>query len=87
MASLRDKRKLAALSQYEVAQRSGISRMRLSLAECGQVALRTEEQNAVVNVLLEAIANRTAEMRRALSEGGSGIVVSPLRSERHRDDQ
>ena len=67
---LRRLRKLAVLTQWQTAMESGISRMRLSLAECGQVELTGEEKTAVRNVLEKAIRERSALMREALPDTG-----------------
>jgi transcriptional regulator with XRE-family HTH domain len=60
-------RKMADLTQFELAQRCGVSRMRLSLVECGQFELHSEEELAVRKVLLAAIEDRSAQLRGALS--------------------
>jgi transcriptional regulator with XRE-family HTH domain len=60
-------RKMADLTQFELAQRCGVSRMRLSLVECGQLELYSEEELAVRRVLLTAIEDRSAQLRSALS--------------------
>lgn len=65
---LKQLRKLAGLTQFELAQRCGVSRMRLSLAECGQVKLREDEQSAVRTVLIESIETRASQLRSVLSE-------------------
>jgi transcriptional regulator with XRE-family HTH domain len=65
---LRQLRKMADLTQWELAQRCGVSRMRLSLAECGQVELRPEEETNVRSVLLELIRTRAAQLRGVLSD-------------------
>jgi len=65
---LRQLRKMAGLTQWELAQRCGVSRMRLSLAECGQVELSAEEEADVRGVLLEVIKARAAQLRGVLSD-------------------
>jgi transcriptional regulator with XRE-family HTH domain len=67
-------RKMADLTQFELAQRCGVSRMRLSLVECGQLELYSEEELAVRKVLLMAIEARSAQLRRALS-GKEAVAV------------
>jgi hypothetical protein len=51
---------MAGLTQWELAQRSGVSRMRLSLAECEQVVLHGDEEVVVRSVLATAIAAQIA---------------------------
>jgi hypothetical protein len=50
------------MSQFLCAQRSGISRMRLSLAETGQIALGPEEEAAVRQVISDYIAVKSREI-------------------------
>ena len=64
-------RKMAGLTQFQLAQRCGISRMRLSLAECEQVELTSEELAAIRNCLFVAIENRAVQIRQMLSSAGS----------------
>ena len=71
---LRQLRKMAGLTQWELAQQCGLSRMRLSLAECGQLVLRAEEESAVRNVLLDAIKALESEIRGILSDTQSVAV-------------
>ena len=61
-------RKLADLTQFELSQGCGVSRMRISLVECGQVELRPEEATHVRSFLLRAIEGRAAQLRGVLSE-------------------
>jgi transcriptional regulator with XRE-family HTH domain len=60
-------RKMADLTQFELAQRCGVSRMRLSLAECGQLELDPEGEIAIRGALLAAIEGRVAQLRGVLS--------------------
>jgi transcriptional regulator with XRE-family HTH domain len=60
-------RKMADLTQFELAQRCGVSRMRLSLVECGQLKLHSEEELAVRRVLLAASEDRSVQLKGALS--------------------
>jgi transcriptional regulator with XRE-family HTH domain len=66
-------RKMADLTQFELARRCGVSRMRLSLVECGQLALHSEEELAVRRVLLTAIEDRSAQLRGAIRQGAIAI--------------
>jgi DNA-binding XRE family transcriptional regulator len=73
--NLKQLRKMAALTQFELAQRCGVSRMKLSLAECGYVDLYPEEVLGVHRALLEAIKNRDAQLRGVLSGNSNGASV------------
>jgi transcriptional regulator with XRE-family HTH domain len=64
---LKQLRGMADLTQFELAQRCGVSRMRLSLAECGQLQLRPDEDRAVRESLLEVIESRAAQIKQLLS--------------------
>ncbi len=72
---IKDLRKLADLTQFQLAQRSGVSRMKLSLAECGQLELRSEEETAVRKVLLDHIASRANQLKGVLSTKGPALAV------------
>jgi hypothetical protein len=66
--SLKELRKLSGLTQFQLSQRCAkVSRMRLSLSECGQLTLHPEEQEELRAVLLEIIASRNAQLNRLLS--------------------
>jgi len=62
MANLLERRKKSGMSQFLCAQRSGISRMRLSLAETGQIRLSPEEEAALRQVLDEYISAKAHEI-------------------------
>ena len=62
MMSLFERRKKCGMSQFLCAQRSGISRMRLSLAETGQIALSPAEEAALRRVLTEYISDKAQEI-------------------------
>ena len=63
---LRNRRREVGMPQFLLAQRSGVTRMRLSLFETGQVALTTEEITAVRCALKEYIAQKAAQFTKAL---------------------
>jgi transcriptional regulator with XRE-family HTH domain len=69
--NLKELRKMASLTQFELAQRCSISRMRLSLAECEQIQLYPEELANVQKILLAAIEDRDVQLRGVLSAGSS----------------
>jgi transcriptional regulator with XRE-family HTH domain len=62
MANLFERRKKSGMSQFLCAQRSGISRMRLSLAETGQIALNADEEAALRQVVTEYISAKAQEI-------------------------
>jgi transcriptional regulator with XRE-family HTH domain len=72
--NLRELRRMAGLTQWQLAQRCGVSRMRVSLSECGQVELREEERSAIRSVLLEAIRNRESNIQSILA-GDRSVAV------------
>jgi len=64
---LKATREISGLSQFAAAQKSGIPRMRLSLAECGQIQLTSDEESALRQVLRRAIEQRTTLLQNVLS--------------------
>jgi transcriptional regulator with XRE-family HTH domain len=71
LKSLREIREAAGLSQFALAHRAGISRMRLQLAESEHVTLRSEEIEALNRALRGAIERRVAILQGALSSTGA----------------
>lgn len=67
MKTLRALRERARLTQFTVARKSGVSRMRLSLAECGRLRLRPEEEEAVRQAIREGIEEQTARLQHLLT--------------------
>ena len=67
MDGIRELRVAANLNQFETAKKSGLDRTRLSLAECGHVTLRPDEDRVVRAVLLVAIESRAAQLEALLS--------------------
>jgi transcriptional regulator with XRE-family HTH domain len=68
MGDLRTQRKMAGWTQFQLAQRSGVSRMKLSLVECGQAELSANEETAVRQALITAIQARAAELSGLLTQ-------------------
>lgn len=66
MTTLRTLRERAGLTQFVVARKSGVTRMRLSLAECGQLRLRPEEEAAVRKAIREGVEEEAARLQRLL---------------------
>ncbi len=68
MQDLRSLREASGLSQFAAANRAGLDRTRLSLAENGHVRLSEEEESAVRGVLVEAIQRRARHLEGVLAE-------------------
>ena len=64
---LRNRRKEVGMPQFLLAQRSKVTRMRLSLFETGQISLSTDEIAAVRRALKEYIAQKAAQFTKALN--------------------
>ncbi len=62
MTHLQERRKRSGMSQFLLAQRSGVPRMRISLAETEQIALTEEEESAVRAALNEYISRKAREI-------------------------
>lgn len=58
MRDLRSLREASGLSQFAAANRAGLDRTRLSLAENGHIKLNENEERAIRSVLVEAIQRR-----------------------------
>ena len=71
---LRELRRMADLTQFQLAQRCGVSRMRLSLAECGQLELNTSEDRVVRKTLMGVIEHRAIQLKGVLS-GKEAVAV------------
>jgi len=72
MENLRDMRELAGITQFSLSRRTGVSRMRLSLAECGEAELSETEKEKIANVLLAAIQLQHARTASVLAEALPG---------------
>ena len=62
---IRKLRRIAGLSQFALSANIGISRMRLSLAECNYIWLTPEEMSAIERVILADVQERLKELSRA----------------------
>lgn len=71
---LRELRRMAGLTQCEVAKRTGVDRSKISLAEHQYAELRPEEHAAVRKVLLERIESMSAQISDVLS-GRKAVAV------------
>ena len=56
-------RKAAGLAQIELARKVGISRVRLSLAECDHLTLRPEEVDAIKEAAINEAEKNAARLR------------------------
>ena len=59
--NLREIRKVAGLSQIQLAHKAGISRFRLCLAEAGSIELRADERAAIATAVRPGM-ERTARI-------------------------
>ncbi len=66
MHDLKTLRDLAGLTQHRAARAAGLTRSRLSEAECGEIELTPDEEARLRRVLLRAIEARAAQMQVAL---------------------
>jgi transcriptional regulator with XRE-family HTH domain len=67
MKNLKSLRTFSDCTQVEFAEQTGLSRMRISLAECNQVELGPEEAKIVRSVLRKKIALRIMQLQDALA--------------------
>jgi transcriptional regulator with XRE-family HTH domain len=67
---VRQLRRAARMTQYELAERTGISRMRLSLAECGYISLTIAELSAIEDATVSSAQDRLQELSRVTGVGG-----------------
>jgi transcriptional regulator with XRE-family HTH domain len=74
---LKELRRMADLTQFQLAQRCGVSRMRLSLAECGQLELNANEERAVRKTLMGVIEHRSDQLKGVLGalSGKEAVAV------------
>lgn len=70
MEQLRTMRQASGLSQIALARRAHVSRMRLQLAEAGEITLRPSEVEAVKQTLREALKDRADALHSALVNSG-----------------
>ena len=71
MENLRKARELVRLSQIALARRAGVSRMRLQLAEAGEIVLRPDEVAVLNRALRDVLVERTARVEDALAIAGA----------------
>jgi transcriptional regulator with XRE-family HTH domain len=68
MTILQVRRKKVGMSQFLLSRSSGVSRMRLSLAETGQITLTSDEEAAVCRALNEYIQTKSQEITELSAE-------------------
>jgi transcriptional regulator with XRE-family HTH domain len=67
---LRKMRRIAGLSQYELAGLSGLARNRISLFECGYVQLRDEEYSLAERTIQDVLMKK---FRTAMSKDETAV--------------
>jgi predicted transcriptional regulator len=67
---LKQLREAADLSQFDLARRAGLSRMRLQLAEAGHITLKASEVDAINRALRSVIERKVVVLQNALSASG-----------------
>jgi hypothetical protein len=73
LLSLRD---ISGLSQFSLARKSGVPRVRISLAETGQLELSSQEQERIRTVLLRVIEARARQLQIVLADSRAEVEVS-----------
>lgn len=65
--ALKEMRLMCGLSQYQLSIIAAIPRNRISLAECGYLVLRAEEQSSIHQALLKITERKAAQLNGLLS--------------------
>jgi len=73
---IRQLRRTGRLTQFEVSQRTGIDRTRLSFAECGYLQLTGDEEQAIKRAITDEMRHRASEIECVLS--GNPTVMANL---------
>ncbi len=68
MGELRRLRELARMTQIQLSRESGVTRMKIQLAETGQGELSADEGRKVRGVLLHEIRRQAVEINHALAQ-------------------
>ncbi len=68
MKDLRELRRMIAFTQFRLAARSGVSRTKLSLAECGEIKLTNEEEQKIKKFLHQELHRQAATINQALAQ-------------------
>jgi hypothetical protein len=78
---IRELRRTAGATQFDVERLAGINRTRLSLAECGHIQLQEWECAAIEQALLEMIRQRAAQFAGILESTTEAVgagITSPV---------
>jgi len=67
---------MAGWTQNRASRASGVHRSKLSMAECGEISLSTNEEAAVVRVLLTAIREKEGQIQGVLASAEMDRVVA-----------
>ena len=81
--NFRELRRLTGCTQVTLANKTGISRVRLSLAETGQLRLKPEEKDKVLRILrreMERSSNALLRVRQTLANQDPPAIASPVDS-------
>ncbi len=73
--NIREVRRVARLTQIELAQLANINRVRLSFAECHYLSLTAEEEASICKAISEATERNAALVRRVLVETTQAVAV------------
>lgn len=68
MSELRKLRELARMTQIRLSRESGVTRMKIQLAETRQGELSTEEERKVRGVLLDEVRRQAVAINHALAQ-------------------
>jgi transcriptional regulator with XRE-family HTH domain len=78
MEELKSLREASGLSQFATANRAGLDRTRLSLAENGHVKLSQKEDGAIRRVLVSAIQKRARQLKGVLANTKASVNTAPV---------
>jgi len=73
---IRQLRRTSQVTQLELAQRTGISRVRISFAECGYISLSTQELALVRQALLDAVDARAGRLLLSVAAIDHDVAVA-----------
>jgi DNA-binding XRE family transcriptional regulator len=62
---IRELRRMARLTQIELAHLTGINRVKLSFAECHYVTLTAQEESSIREAIAEAVESQALRVRNA----------------------
>ena len=76
MHEFRNLRKLAGITQHQLAKRTGVDRSKLSLVETGQLHFNADEARKVRGALLSALKKRRDKMDKLVNVTGGANVAT-----------